>query len=99
MFAEMQRMIAQAQPPQPQASTSGSEQPEFAALLHGMVDQVNAAQKESSSLAQDFTQGKGGVELAEVMVAMQRARVHFETMLQVRNRLVAAYEEIMRMPM
>jgi flagellar hook-basal body complex protein FliE len=97
LFAEMQRMAGQASGETREgAAGKGSD---FAQLLQNMVENVNAAQQSASTLATDFSLERGQVDLAEVMVAMQKARIHFETMVQVRNRLVQAYQEIMRMPL
>lgn len=97
LLAEMQRMAAEKGVERPSAGgTPGSG---FGEMLEKMVENTNAAQTKSASLSESFVAGDEKVELVEVMVAMQKARVHFETMVQVRNRLVRAYEEIMRMPM
>lgn len=77
------------------ASTEGTA---FAQMLKQSVDQVNAAQQQASSLATRFEQGAPDVGIAEVMVSMQKASLQFEAVTQVRNRLVAAYQEIMNMP-
>jgi flagellar hook-basal body complex protein FliE len=100
LLAQMQQMAAAARADS--NPTLGTEQADssggFPELLQQMVNQVNDVQKESARMSHDFAIGESQADLAEVMVAMQKARVHFETMLQVRNRLVSAYEEIMRMP-
>lgn len=99
LIAEMRRMAAMASAEVPAAQQPGEAGPaDFASMLESMVKQVNEVQTTSNQLSEGFAAGEPGVDLAEVMVAMQKARVHFETMLQVRNRLVRAYEEIMRMP-
>jgi flagellar hook-basal body complex protein FliE len=46
-----------------------------------------------------FESGDANVSLAEVMVASQKASVSFQAMLQVRNKLVEAYKDVMNMPM
>ena len=77
---------------------TNAPQAQFATLFQNMVAETNNAQQTGAQLSRDFVAGAKDVDVAEVMVAMQKARVHFETMVQVRNRLVPAYEEIMRMP-
>ncbi len=73
-------------------------QPDFAALLKQSIDSVNATQQHAAALSKAFEQGDPGVQLAEVMVAMQKASVSFQAMTQVRNKLVDAYKDIMNMP-
>lgn len=70
----------------------------FQQLLSSAVDQVNAVQKQSSNLAEAFQLGDPNVTLSQVVVASEKASVAFEAMSEVRNRLVTAYEDIMKMP-
>lgn len=76
----------------PQPSSS------FGDMLGKAVDQVNEVQQNSSALAKSFEQGDPQVSITQVMVASQKASVSFQAMTQVRNKLVNAYEEIMKMP-
>ncbi len=69
----------------------------FSKLLTQSLQQVNAAQQEAGDLATRFTIGEPDVSLPEVMVSMQKASLQFEAATQVRNRLIAAYQEIMNM--
>ena len=71
---------------------------DFSTLLKGAVDQVNQAQKVSGSLQVAFEKGDPNVSLAEVMIASQKSGLSFDAMNQVRNKLLSAYQEIMRMP-
>jgi len=70
----------------------------FSGLLAESVDKVNSAQKSAGQLQDRFLQGDESVSLADAMVAGQKAEISFQTLVQVRNRVVNAYEEIMRMP-
>lgn len=71
---------------------------EFASLLKQSVDAVNQAQQTSSELAKAFELGEKDVSLAEVMIASQKANVSFQAMVQIRNKLVEAYQDVMNMP-
>ncbi|RDL43661.1 flagellar hook-basal body complex protein FliE [Marinomonas piezotolerans] len=82
----------------PGQSVDGVERPDFADMLKTAVDNVNALQKESTSLAQAYERGEEGVDLPQVMIGLQKSSVSFEAMTQVRNKLVDAYEKIMNMP-
>jgi len=52
----------------------------------------------ASASVEQFLSGEGG-ELHSVVLATQRAELSFDLMLQMRNKIVSAYQEIMRMPM
>lgn len=84
------------------AAAGGEPQPaegaaNFAALLQSSLDQVNGAQLDAEKLQQQFDLNAPNVNLQEVMVSLQKASLSFQTMVQVRNKLVSAYQEIMNM--
>lgn len=68
----------------------------FAATLDAALDQVNAAQARSSELSAAYERGEV-TDIAQVMMARQESGVAFEATLQMRNKLLSAYQEIMRM--
>lgn len=70
---------------------------DFAAVLRGALDRVNDSQERALGLARDFEAGKGNVPVHEVMLSLQKANIAFQGIVQVRNRLVAAYQDIMNM--
>jgi flagellar hook-basal body complex protein FliE len=72
---------------------------DFAAMLKQSIESVNDTQQTAGKMAQAFETGDTNVSLAEVMVASQKASVSFQAMLQVRNKLVEAYKDVMNMPM
>lgn len=74
------------------------DQGQFASLLSRSIEQVNAHQMTSMQLSDAFERGEPDADLATVMIAGQKARVSFEALVQVRNRLVEAYREIQNMP-
>jgi flagellar hook-basal body complex protein FliE len=71
---------------------------DFAQMLKASVEQVNGAQHQATKLAQSFERGDQNVNLQDVMISMQKANISFQTMVQVRNRVVSAYQDIMNMP-
>lgn len=73
------------------------EKPHFGDLLTTAVDSVNSAQKEAGELSNAFMRGETQ-DLVRVMVSLQKANVGFQAMVQVRNRMVSAYQDIMNMP-
>ena len=70
----------------------------FASVMKKGLDAVNAAQSQASELATRFERGDPGVELSQVMLESQKASVSFRATVEVRNRLVSAYQDIMNMP-
>lgn len=78
----------------PQAQAGAAN---FAGMLRDAVDSVNAAQQDATNLAQAFQLGQPEANIQEVMVSLQKANLSFQTMVQVRNKLVAAYQEVMNM--
>lgn len=95
-----QMRAAQAQATQqanaiPQGQDSGRV--DFSEVVKSAVDKVNETQQASSKLKTAFEMGDPNVTLADVMIAGQKSTVAFEATMQVRNKLVKAYEEVMRM--
>lgn len=80
--------------PTGEASAAGN----FAGALKDALQGVSRLQTESASLQQQFQLGAKDVSLEQTMVAMQEAQIGFQAALTVRNRLVAAYTDIMNMP-
>lgn len=70
----------------------------FGDLLKNTVQAVNQSQQQAQQMAVDFQAGVKGTNLAEVMIASQKADLSFRAMTEVRNKLVGAYQEIMNMP-
>lgn len=68
---------------------------DFGDVLQATLEKVNEAQKASQDLQKRFELGEEGVNLQDVMVSMQKASLSFQTMVQARNKLVTAYQEIM----
>jgi len=75
-------------------STSGG----FGNLLTKAINTVNTQQMESSRLAGQVETGDGGVSLVKAMISSQKSGIAFQATLQVRNKVVSAYQDIMNMP-
>lgn len=69
----------------------------FGARLDAMLKDVNAAQNQAARSSEAYERGES-VDVAEVMLARQKASIGFEATLQVRNKLLSAYKDIMSMP-
>lgn len=74
----------------------GAPSVDFAATLEGALHKVSAVQKRSGDMQAAYERGEV-TDIAQVMLARQEAGVAFEATLQVRNKLLNAYQEIMRM--
>jgi flagellar hook-basal body complex protein FliE len=68
----------------------------FADTLNNALKQVSAVQEQSSAMQVAYERGQV-TDIAQVMLARQEAGVAFEATLQVRNKLLTAYQDIMRM--
>lgn len=68
---------------------------DFADVLKNTIAQVNAAQQDAHKMAADFSVGETDVNLQDVMINLQKASLSFQQMVQVRNKLVSAYHDIM----
>lgn len=68
----------------------------FSDLLKQGVEHVNETQQAAGEAKRSFELGEG--RLLDVMIASQKSRIEFRAAVEVRNRLVSAYQEIMNMP-
>ncbi|WIX25538.1 flagellar hook-basal body complex protein FliE [Xanthomonas arboricola pv. corylina] len=79
--------------------TPATQAPSFSETLRGAIGGVNEAQQKSGALAKAFEMGDPSADLARVMVASQQSQVAFRATVEVRNRLVQAYQDVMNMPL
>ena len=70
--------------------------PDFGAAINNALQQVNAQQTKASELSEAYERGDTH-DIVSVMIERQKASLGFETTLQVRNKLLSAYQDIMRM--
>lgn len=81
----------------PGAASAVDGRPDFGAALDRALQKVSETQQHSAQMQRAFTTGDPQVSLEQTMVAMQKSQVAFQAAVTVRNRLVAAYTEIMNM--
>lgn len=100
---ELLQQLHQTQGAQQAGGVGGAALPEaqapaqgFADTLKTALDGVNAVQAKSDDISAAYQRGEV-TDVAKVMLARQEAGVAFETTLQVRNKLLSAYQDIMRM--
>ena len=82
---------------QPLATKGAAQAADFSALLSQSLKTVSQSQVEATRLQREVQMDNPTVSLEETMVSMQKAQIGFQTTLQVRNRLVQAYSDIMNM--
>jgi len=75
-----------------------TERTEFTTILKESIQSVSDRQDVANKLSKAFELGDPNVELSQVSIEIQKARIAFEALTQVRNKVVSAYQEIMNMP-
>ena len=78
-------------------SAGGAGAVDFASVLKSSLDGVAQAQNHAESMQQAFVLGDDKLSLSDVMIDMQQANISFQTTVQVRNKVIAAYNDIMNM--
>ena len=78
--------------------TQATEGGGFRSAMSNAIDNVSKVQNEAGELQKAFEMGDRRADLARVMVAMQQSQVAFRATVEVRNRLVQAYQDVMNMP-
>ncbi len=70
---------------------------DFSVLLKSAVEKVNDNQQHAGKMVEAYERGDTQADLTEVMIDLQKARVSFQAMVEVRNKLVSAYQDVMNM--
>ena len=105
MAQQLQAMAAQARAPSSDVGATeqtGAAEPaaapiDFGSVLKSSLDRVNDIQQNAGQLAERYTKGDDTVSLSEVMIAGQKANIALQATIQVKSKLVAAYNDIMNM--
>lgn len=80
----------------PSGPSSPAEGKSFADTLKDAVGNVNELQKSADKAAQDLATGRTD-NVAEVMIKSEKADIALKLMMQVRNKIIDAYQEVMKM--
>ena len=96
MLSEL-RATSQVASGKPAQSAQAAGETDFGQVLQTAIDQVSSAQMQAQEMSKGFSAGDPNVNLQDVMVNLQKANLSFQQMVQVRNRLVSAYHDIMNM--
>lgn len=78
--------------------STGATKSSFASELDAAIKNISATQQAANIKAEQFIMGKPGISLNDVMIDMQKASIGFQSAIQVRNKLVQAYQTIASMP-
>jgi flagellar hook-basal body complex protein FliE len=79
------------------AEAPGAAEGDFAGALKSSLNEVARLQNQATQASKDFTVGDPNTSLQDVMVAMQKSTIAFQQAVQVRNKLVQAYHDVMNM--
>ena len=80
----------------PPASSPGTPQGEFGDMLKQAVTEINQLQNSADKAITNVQLGQSG-SIHEAMIALEKADLSFRAMMQVRNKILEAYQEVMRM--
>ena len=69
----------------------------FASMVRQSLAEVDATQTQAQSMTHRYQLGQNDVSLEDAMISLQKANISFQTTVQVRNKLVTAYNDIMNM--
>jgi flagellar hook-basal body complex protein FliE len=78
-------------------AAESSSKVSFSDALKAQLDNVSKAQDQADDMGKKFAAGDDSVSLSDTMIAMQKASITFQATVQVRNKLVSAYHDIMNM--
>lgn len=95
MRVDLDPRIAEALSPEGKEEARGGE--EFLEALKEAIQKVNELQVEADRATKEFAIGRG--DLQETILALEKADISFRLMMQIRNKLIKAYEEVMKMPL
>lgn len=101
ILCELPRIqIREIEPPKwlqtPETSSERAPYADFGEMLGKIIGQVNDAQQHAADLAQRFARGEP-IDEQTLVLTMERASLAFQLSLQVRNKVLDAYQEIMRL--
>lgn len=98
LLLQMKILAAKARNSEVGVGNTPAGQNEFGQLLKSAINDANQLQNNATDLAQRFEEGDKNIHLTDVMIATQKAHLSLQTVAQVRNHVVSAYQDIMNMP-
>ena len=98
LLSQMRQLSLQTKPAEQSFTSVAPGQTDFASLLKKSISSVADAQTDAGMQAASFERGDDGADLGRTMVAINKADLSLNTLTQVRNKQVDAYNNIMNMP-
>ncbi|MET3651727.1 flagellar hook-basal body complex protein FliE [Dyella japonica] len=98
LLSQMRQLSLQTKPAEQSFTAAAPGQTDFSSLLKKSISSVADAQMDAGNQAASFERGDEGADLGRTMVAINKADLSLNTLTQVRNKLVDAYNNIMNMP-
>src|SRR5574343_1451690 len=95
MLSALRTTAVQAGAPKTSETAPSAGGVDFAQVLQNSIDKVNETQQQADGMAAKLAAGDTSQNLHDVMIALQTASVSFQEMVQVRNKLVTAYQDVM----
>jgi flagellar hook-basal body complex protein FliE len=90
-------IVSQLNATTPSKAGGGSSAGGFGDVFKAAVQQVDDLQTGADQQIGSMLQGKGGADVGNVMASVEKADVAFQLMMQVRNKIVSAYQDIEKM--
>jgi flagellar hook-basal body complex protein FliE len=97
MLSQIRQYEARAKSVDAPAESEQTSAKPFAKVVQQAIKSVDDLQQNAKVLAEDYERGKD-VPLTDVVLSMQKASIAFEATLQIRNKVIKAYEDIKNMP-
>lgn len=94
----MQALESMSKGQPPKLEPNVEDKTSFATLMQQAISQVNETQMQAGEVTRAFELGDSKLDLSEVMIAVQKSRISFQALTEVRNKLLTAYQDVMNMP-
>jgi flagellar hook-basal body complex protein FliE len=95
---ELTRLRGQMSPQGAAQPAAGEESANFGQMLKDAINEVNQLTLDADEAVETQAISGESTDLHSTIIALQKAETSFQTMMQIRNKIIKAYEEIMRMP-
>jgi flagellar hook-basal body complex protein FliE len=95
-FPSVQQIFTNNNTNSTKSTTPFETQQSFASVLKDSIEQLNKSQQDADNMTSKLINGDN-VDLSQVMIAQQKANITLQTAVEVRNKVIDAYQEMMRM--
>ncbi len=98
LLSQMQALESMTQGQSIKLEQKADETTSFGNLMQQAINQVNETQMQAGEMTRAFEMGDSQLDISEVMIAVQKSRISFQALTEVRNKLLTAYQDVMNMP-